>query len=189
MGTEEGSSERTAYSGPLNKRATRKSSSFGVSGGSTSGKSSDEAYVEIVLDVRDDSVAVHSIKDADGQDVEDPEVTLLSKGLEKKSSSSSLGSSVLRSASTKIKQELKRLASLSFSKREKGPPATRPYDRNKSAAAHALKGLKFISKADGGNGWLPIENRFHQLTASTGGSLPRSLFGECIGLHTYYFVI
>lgn len=183
MGTEEGSSERTAYSGPLNKRATRKSSSFGVSGGSTSGKSTDAAYVEIVLDVRDESVAVHSIKEADGQDVEDPEVTLLSKGLEKKSSSTSLGSSALRSASTKIKQELKRLASLSFSKREKGPPAARPYDRNKSAAAHALKGLKFISKADGGNGWLPIENRFYQLNASTGGSLPRYLFGECIGMN------
>ncbi|MCD7458159.1 hypothetical protein HAX54_037424, partial [Datura stramonium] len=35
-------------------------------------KSNDDAYVEITLDVREDSVAVHSVKTAGGADVEDP---------------------------------------------------------------------------------------------------------------------
>ncbi|XP_042496321.1 respiratory burst oxidase homolog protein C-like [Macadamia integrifolia] len=193
--TESVGSERSGYSGPLsgplNKRG-RKSARFNLSdssGATTTGGSSsmnshhnrhdpDEAYVEITLDVRDDSVAVHSVKAAGGADSEDPELTLLAKTLEKRSSS--LGSSVIRSASWKIRQvsqELKRLASLTRR------PSTRRFDRNKSAAAHALKGLKFIAKTDGAAGWLGVEKRFHDLTASTNGVLPRSLFGECIGMN------
>ncbi|KAF6168750.1 hypothetical protein GIB67_013132 [Kingdonia uniflora] len=185
-------SERIAYSGPisgpLNKRGGRKSARFNVPetkktiGGTGSSSNSslysndDNAYVEITLDVRDDSVAVHSVKTAGGGANEDPEITLLAKTLEKKSS---LGSSVIRSASSRIKQvsqELRRLASITRK------PTGGRFDRTKSAAAHALKGLKFISKTDGGAGWLAVEKRFNDLTASTNGILPRSLFGECIGM-------
>ncbi|KAI3684382.1 hypothetical protein L6452_33605 [Arctium lappa] len=180
--------DRTAFSGPLsgplNKRGNnRKSARFnipdgapGSSNGSVKSNNNDD-YVEITLDVRDDSVAVHSVKTADGADVEDPELTLLAKGLEKRSS---FGSSVVRNASARIRQvseELKRLTS--FSKRQ---PAGR-LDRTKSAAAHALKGLKFISKTDGGAAWAALEKRFGDLTANTNGLLPRSLFGECIGMN------
>nr|DAD30351.1 TPA_asm: hypothetical protein HUJ06_009202 [Nelumbo nucifera] len=186
-----GSERSSAYSGPLNKRG-RKSARFNlpestartISGvGRTSSNSinaapDDDAYVEITLDVRDDSVAVHSVKPAGGADAEDPELTLLAKNLEKRSS---FGSSVMRSASSRIKQvsqELKRLASLT-----KRPSSTR-FDRTKSAAAHALKGLKFISsKTDGTAGWVAVEKRFNDLTASTNGVLPRTLFGECIGMN------
>uniref|UniRef100_A0A5B7AYS8 Uncharacterized protein n=1 Tax=Davidia involucrata TaxID=16924 RepID=A0A5B7AYS8_DAVIN len=51
------------------------------------------------------------------------------------------------------------------------------------AATHALKGLKFISKTDGGAGWAAVERRFDDLTPSTNGFLPRSLFCECIGMN------
>ncbi|KAF5205945.1 Respiratory burst oxidase-like protein [Thalictrum thalictroides] len=187
-------SEGVPHSGPLTKKG-RKSARFNIPGdnnkaigrsGSSSNNSfnksnvvvDDEAYLEITLDVRDDSVAVHSVKTAGGGTTdEDPEVTLLAKTLEKKTS---IGSSIVRNASSRIKQvsqELKRLASLT-----KKPSGGR-FDRTKSAAAHALKGLKFISKTDGGAGWIAVEKRFNDLTASTNGLLPRALFGECIGMN------
>ncbi|KAH9770380.1 respiratory burst oxidase [Citrus sinensis] len=179
--------ERIPYSGPLsgplNKRVSRKSTKFNLATESSSGSSPhDEPYVEITLDVRDDSVAVHSVKAAGGDHnnvQEDPEITLLAKGLEKRSTS--FGSSVARTASARIRQvsqELKRLAS--FAKKPQ-PPAR--FDRNKSAAAYALKGLKFISKTDGGAGWANVEKRFDEITASTNGVLPRARFGECIGMN------
>ncbi|KAK9277949.1 hypothetical protein L1049_027506 [Liquidambar formosana] len=188
--TETIGSKRIAYSGPLsgplNKTEARKSpaaeSSAGIGSGRSVDKSRDEAYVELTLDVMNESVAVHSIKTTDGANLKDPELTSLAieEGAERRSS---FGSAVLRSASERIKQvsqELKRLASFSsFSKR--GPPSH--FDRTKLAAAHALTGLKFISKTDGGAGWPAIEKRFNVLTASTDGSLPRSLFGECIGMN------
>ncbi|XAR50420.1 NAD(P)H oxidase [Bertholletia excelsa] len=177
-------SDRTAYSGPLSgppsKRGGRKSARFNIpdsGAGVGVGVDADEqAYVEITLDVRDDSVAVHSVKTAGGADVEDPELTLLAKGLEKRSSFRA--ASVVRNASSRIKQvsqELKRLASFS-----KWTHQAR-FDRTKSAAAHALKGLKFISKTDGGAGWAAVAKRFDEL--SENGLLQRSHFGECIGMN------
>lgn len=177
-----GSSDSSGFSGPLSgplsKRSTgaRKSARFNIPESNASA-SDDQAYVEITLDVRDDSVAVHSVKTAGGADVEDQELAFLAKGLERKTS---LGSSIVRNASSRIKQvsqELRRLASLT--KR----PQPSHFDRNKSAAAHALKGLKFISKTDGGAGWAAVEKRFDASTASTNGLLHRSQFGECIGMN------
>jgi respiratory burst oxidase len=171
-------------SGPLNKRGGRKSARFNLpsdSSSSVGGGSSgdDQAYVEITLDVRDDSVAVHSVKAAGGAEIEDPELTLLAKNLEKRSSFRN--SSIVRNASSRIKQvsqELKKLASISKRAGNNGR-----FDRSKSAAAHALKGLKFISKTDGGAGWAAVEKRFDNLTANTNGLLPRSQFFECIGMN------
>ncbi|XP_072981679.1 respiratory burst oxidase homolog protein C-like [Typha angustifolia] len=159
-------------SGPLSKRGgSRKSARFNVpessSSSAASAKSASfaEDYVEITLDVRDDSVAVHSVKAAGD---EDPEVTLLGRKLEKRSAS--FGSSLIR----QVSQELRRFAS--FSKR----PAPGHFDRSKSAAAHALKGLKFIAKTDGGAGWAAVDERFDELAVD--GALHRSLFGQCIGM-------
>lgn len=181
-----GGNDRASYSGPfsgpLSKRpAGRKSARFNIpgeasGGGGGGGASSGDDYVEITLDVREDSVAVHSVKAAGGGEVEDPELALLARGLEKRSS---FGSSVVRNASSRIRQvsqELKRLASLT----RRPHPAGR-FDRTKSAAAHALKGLKFISKTDGAAAWARVEKKFDELTADTNGLLPRSEFGECIG--------
>lgn len=178
-----GIDKRKSYSGPLsgplNKRSGKKSARFNLPGDSSSELGSpsprsanDDAYVEITLDVREDSVAVHSVKTAAGADVEDPELALLARGLEKKTT---LGSSLVRNASSRIRQvsqELKRIV--------RSHPSGR-IDRNKSAAAQALKGLKFISKTDGSSGWAAVEKRFDQLTASSNGLLPRAKFGECIG--------
>ncbi|KAK0590794.1 hypothetical protein LWI29_031753 [Acer saccharum] len=173
-------------SGPLNKRVGRKSARFNIPPDNTTSSVSptsrdshhQEPYVEITLDVRDDSVAVHSVRAANGSDIqEDPELALLARGLEKRTTS--FGSSVVRNASSRVKQvshELKRLTSFS-----KKPPAR--FDRTKSAATHALKGLKFISKTDGGAGWAAVVKRFDDITASTNGFLPRARFGECIGMN------
>ncbi|CAA2935204.1 respiratory burst oxidase homolog C [Olea europaea subsp. europaea] len=115
-------------SGPLNKKGDKKSSRFNIQDSSaSSGGASNDDYVKITFDVEEDSVAVHS-----------------AKTLEKKSS---FGSSVVRNSSLKVKQvsnELKRSASLTRQ------PQPRSLDLTKCAFAHALKGLKFISKTDGG---------------------------------------
>ncbi|CAI9113785.1 OLC1v1014461C2 [Oldenlandia corymbosa var. corymbosa] len=181
---------KSSFSGPLNKRGSKKSARFNIpgennnataAGGGSSGNSGsmagDDAYVEITLDVSDDTVAVHSVKTAGGGEIEDPELALLARGLEKKTS---LGSNMVRNASSRIRQfsqELKRFASLN-----RRPPMGK-YDRTKSAAAHALKGLKFISKTDGAAAWAAVEKRFDELTATTNGLLPRSKFWECIGMN------
>ncbi|XP_062182578.1 respiratory burst oxidase homolog protein B-like [Phragmites australis] len=178
------------HSGPLSKKSgARKSARFAESvsaplsappprGTPSAANNDDDDYVEITLDVRDDSVAVHSVKPAAGGD--DSDVTLLARTLENRSSS--FGHSVIRNASSRIKQvsqELRRLASVN--RRGAGPRI----DRSKSGAAHALKGLKFISRADGGSGWPAVEKRFDDL--SQNGLLHRSKFGQCIGIRESEF--
>ncbi|KAL2234525.1 UNVERIFIED_CONTAM: Respiratory burst oxidase protein C [Sesamum indicum] len=170
--------DRTSFSGPLsgplNKRAGggRKSPQFSHPDTPTSAATADD-YVEITLDVREDSVAVHSVKAAGGGEVEDPGLTKL---LEKKSSfARNAPARIIRQVSL----ELKRLASFT-----RHPHPGRRLDRTKSGAAYALKGLKFISQTDGGAAcWAGVENRFDELTATTNGLLPRSLFCECIGMN------
>ncbi|KAG5230440.1 respiratory burst oxidase family protein [Salix suchowensis] len=164
-------SERVSYSGPfVNKRPGKKSARFNLPETTTS---KDEKYAETAIGARNDSVAGQSVKPAH-DDQKEPEMTLLAKGLDKRS-----GSNVVRTASSRIRQvshEIKRLTSLS-----KRPPLGR-LDRSKSAAACALKGLKFISKTAGGAGWAAVEARFDEITASTEGLLPRARFCECIGM-------
>ncbi|XP_044462711.1 respiratory burst oxidase homolog protein D-like [Mangifera indica] len=200
--TESISSDRTAFSGPLgaaihnNKRASKKSARFNLSpeiinasnpeASSSNPAAEDENYVEITLDIHNDSVAVHSVHHASGGAAlhEDPELSLLAKKtLEKKSSS--VRSSLFRSTSShlrQVSQELKRLTS--FTKR-----SSRRFDRTKSAAQRALKGLKFITAKTGasGNGWPAVEKRFDDLTASTNGMLQSPMFGECIGMNSKEF--
>ncbi|KAI4343465.1 hypothetical protein L6164_010809 [Bauhinia variegata] len=155
----------------------------------------EDAYVEITLDIRDDTVAVHGLgttvdgENGSGKVRGDPEIALLAaKAFHNKSNSSSsissLGSVLLHNASSRIKQvsqELKRISSLT-----RRPSAATRFNRTKSAATHALKGLKFIATkggASGAAGWPSVDKRFDQLTASTNGILPSSLFGECIGMN------
>ncbi|WCJ21397.1 hypothetical protein M5689_003553 [Euphorbia peplus] len=196
--TESISSDRTAgFSGPLNnissnnnkKRSSKKSARFNIPGESNNiningGDDSSSNYVEITLDIRDDSVAVHSVHPANH---DDPEFALLAKRTLEAGKSSSFraaSSNLFRSTSSHIKQvsqELKRLASLT-----RRPSASR-FDRTKSAAVHALKGLKFISTtkkdANSSNGWPAVASKFDHLTSSTNALLPSSLFGECIGMN------
>ncbi|KAE8657177.1 Respiratory burst oxidase-like protein C [Hibiscus syriacus] len=149
-------------SGPLNKKvAGKKTAQFNIPDSTKC-----DGYVEITLDVRDGSIAVQSVKAANGGDLEeDPELTLLAKGLEKKSNL--------------VRNALKRLTS--FSKK----PAR--LDRTKSEVAHALLGLKFISKNEWGHGWEAVEKRFDDIKSSNNGTLPRSRFGECIGMKSKEF--
>ncbi|MED6198597.1 hypothetical protein PIB30_067948, partial [Stylosanthes scabra] len=211
-----GGGDRVPHSGPLSKRVGRRSSSKLMNNNnesvmvlgsddvitsttSTSSSSSQlqqdsndngrDDYVEVTMDIHGGSVALHSVKDASGNDLnEDEKLVLLGKGMEKKRS---FGATVVRNASIKMKQvsqELKRLASISSKQTPSDAPARRGhYDRSKSAASSALKGLKFIAKGDGGGGgggagWNEVEKQFDVLTASTDGWLHRSLFGKCIGM-------
>lgn len=185
--TESIGSDKSAFSGPLaNKRASKKSARFNLPSEaavtSSSNNNDDGGYVEITLDIRDDSVAVHSVQGALHH--EDPELSLLAKKtLEINNKSSSFRSSLFRNTSSHIKQvsqELKRFASLTRR------PSSRRFDRTKSAAAHALKGLKFITTKTGaaGNGWSAVEKRYNELAIKTSdGLLHCSMFGECIGMN------
>ncbi|KAI9156911.1 hypothetical protein LWI28_013992 [Acer negundo] len=194
--TESISSDRTAFSGSLgaplhnNKRASRKSARFNLDpeiintpDNNSTTTDNNEAYVEITLDIGDDSVAVHSVHTAGGVGGgggnEDPELALLAKRtLENKPAS------FFKSTSQHIKQvsqELKRFASLT----RRPSASSRRFDRSKSAATHALKGLKFITTKTGaaGNGWPAVEKRCNELiTAAPNGLLHCSVFGECIGM-------
>lgn len=200
--------ERRAFSGPLGEphnsyapsslssKSTRawrriKSAKFDKSAVDSNrnpgtDQNEDDAYVEITLDILDDTVAVHSVQAAGGASNEDPELALLAKKTLEGKKSSSFRSSLLRNTSSHIRQvsqELKRLAS--FSKR---PSNARRFDRTKSATAHALKSLKFITAKTGGGasssaGWVAVEKRFDDLTVKSNGLLPSSLFGECIGMN------
>lgn len=163
-GSTSGGSERIGYSGPLSgpmvstggskvrKNSSKKSARF----------KDEEEYVEITLDVRDDSVLVQNIRGGDS------ETAFLATQLEKKPNS--LGSQ-LSFKLRQVSQELKRMtSSKSFQK----------IDRNKSGAARALKGLKFMTKNNVGNeGWAQIETRFDKFAVD--GVLSKSRFGQCIG--------
>ncbi|KAG6487352.1 hypothetical protein ZIOFF_055938 [Zingiber officinale] len=172
--TDAGKTDGVGFSGPLGKRggigssnsSSRKSARFSLSSSAAGVDEGD--YVEITLDVRDDAVAVHSVKPAGGAE-EDSEMSLLARTLERRSASFSASSRFRQ-----VSQKLLRLASLT--KR----PAAAPIDRSKSAAAHALKRLKFITKATGAAGWPAVEKRFEELAVD--GRLHRSRFGQCIGM-------
>ncbi|XP_007030987.2 PREDICTED: respiratory burst oxidase homolog protein B [Theobroma cacao] len=163
--TESTSSTRVGYSGPLSgpilmnnkKSSSKKSARF---------KDGDDEYVEITLDIREDSVSVQNIKGGD------PETAMLATRLEKRPSFGSQLSFRIR----QVSQELKRMTST------KAAAPFNKVDRSKSGAARALQGLKFMTtKNVGSEGWSEVEKRFDEL--SVDGSLLKSLFGQCIGMN------
>lgn len=167
----ESNGRRVGYSGPLSgPLVTSKKSSRNSSKRSGRFKAEDE-YVEITLDVRDDSVLVQDIKGGDS------ETTYLASQLHKKKSAS-LGSQ-LSFRLKQVSQELKRMTS------QKKP--AQMVDRNKSCACRALKGLKFMTTNVDHEGWSQIEKRFHELAVD--GTLPKSKFGQCIGTYTSIFAV
>lgn len=159
-------STRVGFSGPMsgplsgplvsNKRnSSKKSARF----------KDEEEYVEITLDVRDDSVSVQNIRGGDS------ETALLASRLEKRPSS--LGSQ-LSFRLRQVSQELKRMTSVKKFDR---------VDRTKSGANRALKGLKFMTKNVGTAGWSQVEKRFDELAVD--GKLPKTRFAQCIGTRAY----
>ena len=54
-------------------------------------------------------------------------------------------------------------------------------DRTRSAARKALRGLRFISKANDVDGWKEVQTNFDKLARN--GHLSRSDFAQCIGCH------
>ncbi|GLJ04858.1 hypothetical protein SUGI_0004930 [Cryptomeria japonica] len=170
------------FSGPLNipcaKKPGRKTTRFADFLKQDDGDM-DQELIEITLDVCDDSVAVHSIKDADNA-AEVPDVSLLARKLEHKTS---FGSSVINTTSAKIKQvshDIMRIASLTS---KRGPQPR--LDRTVSGAKHALKGLKFVSKTTENADREALLKRFDEL--SVNGLLSRADFGVCIGMESKEF--
>ncbi|KAH7522857.1 hypothetical protein ACOSP7_008923 [Xanthoceras sorbifolium] len=163
----DGSSARVGYSGPLSgPLVTNKKNSSKRSARFKDTNNDDQSYVEITLDVRDDSVSVQNIRGGDS------ETAYLATRLER-SRTSSL-SSQLSFRLRQVSQEFKRMtSSKSFNK----------VDRTKSGAARALKGLKFMTKNVGTEGWSDVvAMRFDQLAAGD-GTLPKSRFAQCIGMN------
>lgn len=160
QGSESTRSARVGFSGPLSgPLVTNK-----LNSGKKSARFKDEeCYVEITLDVRDDSVSVQNIKGVD------PEMALLASRLEKRTSSS-LGSQ-LSFRLRQVSQELKRMTSSKRFIKD---------DRSKSGAARGLHGLQFIAKNVGNEGWSEIERRFDELAVND--RLPKLCFGHCIGM-------
>ncbi|KAK7369579.1 hypothetical protein VNO80_11620 [Phaseolus coccineus] len=158
----------------LGASESKAATDVGLDSGIKSQAEAEGHYVEVTMDIHGDSVALHSVKAFGGVDVVEEEgekLGLTGKRFEKKRSFSA---SMVQSAAIRMKQ-LKRLAS--FSK-----PAPKHFERTKSAVAHALTGLKFISTTDGGEGWIKAEERFKNL-AGADGYLPRALFAQCLGLN------
>ncbi|CAN7014400.1 hypothetical protein IGI04_013166 [Brassica rapa subsp. trilocularis] len=90
-------------------------------------------------------------------------------------------------SSVRDKREKKRNGLVNQIKRFAGKPAR--LNRSKSTTGQALKGLMFISKSDGGDGWTAVEERFETITKTTEGLLIRSKFGECIGMKSKDFAL
>lgn len=126
-------------------------------------KSNDDKYVEVTLDIRDDTVAVHSVKNATKTKAEEAEIEALGKNLQKKRS---FGATIVRNLSKRLRSQ---------------PHPPRTIDRSSTAAQNVLKGFKFISRTDGGSGWDTVQQRFDELTANSDSLLPKAKFGECIG--------
>ncbi|KAJ4838374.1 hypothetical protein Tsubulata_040749 [Turnera subulata] len=154
--TESNGSARVGHSGLLSGPL--------VAGANTSKRSSKKSArfkeEEITLVVRDDSASVHDIKG------DDQETAYLASQQER--NPNSFGTQ-LSFRLSQVSQGLKRMAS---SKR------LDKVDRTESGASRALRGLKFMTKIVGSEGWSEIETRFEELAAN--GALPRSRFGQCI---------
>lgn len=158
-----GSSKRVGFSGPLtgSSVAYKRTNSYSSSTRSTMRIKDEDQYVEITLDVRDDTFSVQNIKGGDS------ETAMLASRLETKRPT--LGSQ-LSFKLKQVSQELRRMTSSKSFKR---------MDRAKSGASRALNGLRFMTKSVGSEAWSEIENRFNELAIN--GELPKSLFARCIG--------
>ncbi|VYS66156.1 unnamed protein product [Arabidopsis thaliana] len=147
----------------------------------------DEPYVEITLDIHDDSVSVYGLKSPNhrgaGSNYEDQ--SLLRQGRSGRSNS------VLKRLASSVSTGITRVASSVSSSSARKPPRPQlaKLRRSKSRAELALKGLKFITKTDGVTGWPEVEKRFYVMTMTTNGLLHRSRFGECIGMKSTEFAL
>ncbi|KAI3773505.1 hypothetical protein L1987_48035 [Smallanthus sonchifolius] len=73
---------------------------------------------------------------------------------------------------------------LEESKLDNSPKPVGRLDRKKADATHDFKGLELNNQNnDSAAVWAVFETRFDKLTKFTNGLLPRSLFGECIGIN------
>lgn len=163
---------------PQDDTATSIPNSGGLEGSSqratktTRFKDNDEV-VEIALDIRHDSVSIQDVRPVDDSG------SAHSGGFDSQSlvsPSSSRGGKL----SSKFRQVTNGLKLKNPSKKVPQTPAPKTvrkrYDRSKSTAAVALKGLQFVTAKVGNDGWTAVEKRFNHLQVD--GMLLRSRFGK-----------
>ncbi|VAH60058.1 unnamed protein product [Triticum turgidum subsp. durum] len=135
-------------------------------------KGDDDGVVEITLDIQRDSVSIQDVRPVDDGG------SAHSGALVSPSSSRS------GKLSSKLRQVTNGLKLTNPSKKMPPTPAPKTvrkrYDRSKSSAAVALKGLQFVTAKVGNDGWAAVEKRFNHLQVD--GMLLRSRFGKCIGM-------
>ncbi|KAK9673119.1 hypothetical protein RND81_12G147600 [Saponaria officinalis] len=166
------SQPRVTFSGPLKSSSTKRSQKP-----NTSARFRDDMneYVEITLDVRDDAVSVQDIRGA----VDEQEAALLTSQLERQRPQKL--TSQLSAKLKQVSRELKRVTSMD---NRRGSEFKR-LDRSKTTAARALRGLEFINRNVGTEGWTEVEKRWEKLAVD--GLLLRSRFGQCIGMNEKEF--
>lgn len=160
-------------------------------------ENSQQDLVEVTLELEDDSIVVRSVtptrnhdrafaNDGDGAGAGAgthplPAATALERNL---SVTTRIRQKFpwLRSGSSRAGSEAEGAAAAASAREARR--ATARVDRSRSSAQRALKGLRFISKANFGATdteelWRKVEARFHRLARD--GLLSREDFGECIG--------
>lgn len=135
----------------------------------------DDEVVEITI-VQRDSVAIEDVRAVDdggsGHGGGFDGLSLVSP--------SSSRSGKLSSKIRQVKNGLKmKNSSNKAPQTQLGKNVRKRFDRSKSGAAVALKGLQFVTAKVGHDGWAAVEKRFSQLQVD--GVLLRSRFGKCIG--------
>lgn len=148
----------------------------GESSASSGYDESHQEDVEVTLNIRDDSVSLHSVRPLT---YEDPGKSLLGQDRPVKKSNS-----VLKRIASSVFSELRRVVPsvplTSATTKPPRPPMAR-FRRSESKAEQAIKGLKFITNPVGVAGWPGVEKKFDELTEKTNGVLLRFEFGACIG--------
>jgi len=167
-----GITERVTHNGSLSGRFNKMVSRRKVKISSEKQDEEENGCVQITLDIQSDSVSVETLNGINDRG-EEGKLDSLSKRIEKR-----------RADLKEVSHELKRLVTLSKNARV----GKKKYDRTTSAASNALKGLNFISKAGGDDGWQKVYGEFRRLTKDTNGLLARSKFGECIGIARSYLL-
>ncbi|KAF7849015.1 hypothetical protein BT93_L1337 [Corymbia citriodora subsp. variegata] len=158
-------------------------------------QNSQQDLVEVTLELEDDSIVVRSVTPtsnhnrtfAAADDTADPAVALernlsVTTRIRRKfpwlRSGSSRAGSEAEGPTVVVAREARR--------------ARATLDRSRSSAQRALKGLRFISKAnfgakDNDELWRQVEAQFHHLKRD--GLLAREDFGECIGMDSKEFAV
>lgn len=163
-------------------------------------QNSQQDLVEVTLELEDDSIVVRSVTPTSNNNRafaaaadENPDPAAAAAALDRNLSVTTRIRRKfpwLRSGSSRAGSEAE--APTAAAAAREARRARAQLDRSRSSAQRALKGLRFISKAnfcarDAEELWRQVEARFHRLARD--GLLAREDFGECIGMDSKEFAV